>query len=93
MHKKLEIEFGIRKIQEILCYINSKKKWTIEYIKEKDPEILFTEWQIKYHKIFPNEEYVIVKDEFNDILYVINVTGDSSITTLSELMKLIGNKF
>ena len=90
--KKEEVNFCIDKIQEILKKINPDKVWIIEYGVLKHPEA-FDDWTVEYHGLRKGEEYVFIFDEYMHLLYVINVTADSTLCILSELTQLLLNKF
>lgn len=57
----------------------------------------FTDFQRRYHGLLPGEEVFIIWDEVDinapDLLYVVNVTGDSILTAGCELMTLVAKKF
>lgn len=87
-----QINFGIARIQEILSEINETKRWTIHYENKLDRKA-FDRWNADYHRLLDGEEYVLVYDEYNHLLYALNVTGNSVLCTLAMLMKLLMNKF
>lgn len=90
--KQEKIEFGISKIQDILRELNPRKVWDIQYASFTDPKEHLDDWDIKYYNIFANEEYVLIYENEN-LLYAINVTGDSVLCTLDELMRKLVDKF
>ena len=57
----------------------------------------FTDFQRRYHGLLPGEEVFTIWDEVDenapDLLYVVNVTGDSILTAGCELMTLVAKKF
>lgn len=98
--KQLTIDACLRNIRNIINIARPDMPLRIEYWRiSADPVIgnsiaNFTEWEQQYFHIMTGEEYFFIWNEHEDhLLYVINVTGDSVLTALSELMNLIGRKF
>lgn len=91
--KGYDIQFGINKIQEVLKALNPEKKWDIVYCAPGTYEDTFDDWTIQYHNIVPGEEYIFICDADNHLLYAINVTGDSVLCALEELMEKLVDKF
>lgn len=93
--KEEYIDYSIEKIKDILQFLRPEKSWEIKYIRLKLPAEVFDEWTITYHGLIANEEYILIYDDeqMNHLLYAINVTGDSVLCALSELMQLLVNKF
>ena len=87
-----EITYGIKKIQDILKYINPKKKWDIYYYVSNSVETDFTQQNIKRFHLLSGDEYILIFDG-DALLYTINVTADSTLTALEELMLLLSKKF
>ena len=91
-----EIEFGIERIQEIMNKIRPNKRWYIEYMPEFD-EGKFTDWQISYHGMCKDGEYILIysieEDTVMDLLYVIDVSWNSSMYTLKCLVDILAEKF
>ena len=51
-------------------------------------------WMIKYYDIMPGDEYFWIYDRSDGtLLYVVNVSADSVLTSAYELYRLISNKF
>lgn len=92
--KERQINFCIEKIQEMLQLINSEKKWTIKYFYPKDFHEFepYSPWDVQRHHLFVNDEYFLIMDD-DGILYAVNVTGDSVLTAVEELMLLLSKKF
>ena len=98
--KQLTIDSCLRNIRNIMNLARPDMPLRIEYWKISENPALgssihnFTEWEQRYFHIMTGEEYFFIWDEEEDrLLYVVNVTGDSVLTALSELMNLIGKKF
>ena len=89
--KEEEINYGITAISGYLAILKPQKKWNIYYDVAKENHN-FSDWDRQYHGIIDGEEYFFVYDN-NHLLYVINVTGDSTLTAMSELMELLARKF
>ena len=92
MSKETEILKGIVLIQQYLEFLKPEKKWDIVYAIPKDCEKKFGEWSTKYHGLINGEEYIFIFEK-KTLLYAINVTGDSTLTAISELMDLLAKKF
>lgn len=93
-----QMQMVLTQIRPILQVIDASKElsWNIIYRRATDPwlESTTTEWERKYHQIVRNDEYFwIWERETGDLLYTINVTGDSLVTAASELMNLLARKF
>lgn len=86
------IDKGIEKIQEFLQEYRPEKHWDIIVAQVDDPKDLFDDWTIAYHGILSEEEYIFIIED-NHLLYALNVTADSVLCALSELMQLLVNKF
>lgn len=90
--KTIDINLGIQKIQEFLSEYRPEKHWDIAYYKMDDPAKYFDAWTIGYHGIISEDEYIFIFDD-SHLLYALNVTGNSVLYTMSELMRLLANKF
>lgn len=90
--KVQEITYGIKKIQNILKYINPKKKWDIYYYVSNSVETEFTQQNLERFHLLSGDEYILIFDD-DALLYAINVTADSTLTALEELMLLLSKKF
>ena len=94
MNKEIEINYGIEQIQNILHMIRPNKKWEILYAKMTDDLLEnFSDWHKQYHGIRKNEEYFLIYDEDGFLLYALNVTTQSTLYALSNLMMLLTDKF
>jgi len=96
--KHAEINQCINYVQGILNTIRPKKKWRIYYDKMNPENICqYTEWQRQYHGIRTGDEYIFIRedDEHGDfhLLYVVNVSAESTLFAMSNLMKLLADKF
>lgn len=94
MNKKAEISYGIMQIESILHMIHPEKKWKILWTKIDDETWnCLSDWQKQYHGIIKNQEYFLIFDEFGALLYALNVSAESTLYSLSNLMKLLADKF
>lgn len=84
-------------VSAIMDEVRKDKPLLIVYGREDNETVAecYTEWQRKYFHILPGEEYVTVwEDEgCGDLLYAVNVTGDSYLTALNQLFDLLHRKF
>ena len=92
LEKMSSISLGIDKIQEFLHEYRPEKKWDIVVCPVNDPKEMFNDWTISYHGILSGEDYIFIIQD-NHLLYAINITGDSVLCALSDLMKLLVEKF
>ena len=92
--KRFEINYGIASIHGILRAINPKKNWLIVW-KKMDDEAMsaLTDWQREYHRIRKNQEYFLIYNDEGCLLYALNVSAESTLCSLSNLMKLLADKF
>ena len=93
-----QMQMILTQMRPVLQVIDASKEysWNIIYRRATDPwlESTTTEWERKHHQIVRNDEYFwIWERETGDLLYTINVTGDSVLTAASELMNLLARKF
>lgn len=94
MLKESEINYGVVQIQGILQMLRPEKRWRIMYAKVTDDVLnIFNDWQKKYHGIRKNEEYFFIWDDEGCLLYVLNVSAESTLYSLSNLLKLLADKF
>jgi len=97
MEKKHAINWGLSRISDILIHEDEKKglNWDLTYRKETEETVKkLTDWERRYHRIMPGGEYVYIREvDTGDLLYAIEVTGDSVLTALSEVMELLSRKF
>ena len=82
-------------VERILKQARPDKKLELTYTRETSQTVnSFTDFQRQYFGIRPREEYIYVFDlETGDLLYAVNVTADSVLTAISELMDLLSRKF
>ena len=93
--KAYEVGKGIEHIMSMLKIVNPQKakRWRIEYMRMgKDTLDTFGSFEVNYHGLLLNEEYIMIFDE-TGLLYAINVTGNSVLYTLKELMDKCADKF
>lgn len=97
MKKPHAMNWALSCIRDILIALNESKglNWDIIYRKETEETIEhLSDWERKYHHILTGEEYFYIREvDTGDLLYTVNVTGDSVLTALSELMNLLSRKF
>ena len=93
-NKETQINYGIMQIQGILQMLRPEKKWEILYAKMTD-EVLnnLTDWQKEYHGIRKSDEYFLIFDDEGCLLYALNVSAESTLYSLSNLMKLLADKY
>ena len=84
--KEENLNYCIKKIKEILDYLRPGNKWAIAYGKAQST------WSKGTHVMYSGEEYFYIFEE-NRLLYTVNVTADSELTALSELMNKLAKKF
>lgn len=54
----------------------------------------FTDFERRYHGLLTGEKFITIREAAdNYLLYAVNVTGDSILTAVGELMNLIARKF
>ena len=96
MSKQTEINYGLEAIRSILQMLKPEKRWIIYYAKVTD-EIFFSfsEWNIQYHHIRKGDEYFFIYEDSSDrpLLYAVNVSAESTLYSLANLMKLLADKF
>lgn len=90
LSKTTQIDFCLDKIKEILDYLRPNNKWKIVYTKPEEVEM--SDWKREYLKLLEGEDYFITYYE-EEPMYAINVTGDSVLCSMSELTKLLVQKF
>lgn len=75
----------------------SRSRTKVDFVyREEDEESvkMYSDFQREYHRIYPGNWYVYVYDvEDASILYAINVTLDSVMTAIGEVMAKIAPKF
>ena len=85
-------------IQKIMHMLNPKKadNWVLMYkvFTEETIKTDVTEWQRTYHNLRPKDEYVMIYEwDSKALLYVVNVSAESVMYALSNVMKLLADKF
>ena len=91
-----------QQVDEILLHITGIMKdvrpdlyLNISYMRENEQSIKrFSDWTQQRLGILTGEEYVYIRIETEDnLLYAINVTGNSVLTIAAETMDLLSRKF
>lgn len=95
MDKEQAINFALNDVLNILHLARADKNIGIEYIRTTQENLKrFSEWDRERFVMLTGEELFLVSDNrTNHLLYVVNVTGDSVLTAMAELMNMIANKF
>ena len=88
--KRKQINFCIDRIYEILDLLRPNNKWRILYGKTEDYDI--DDWKKQYLQLVDREDYFFIYVE-NELLYAVNVTGDSVLTAVQELITKLAAKF
>jgi len=88
--KTKQIIFGMSKIQEILNNIRPGNTWEIAY--DNPERVPLSDWDRNYHNLIDGEDYFFIWQD-KKLLYTIDVTGDSVLTALWELMEKLAKKF
>lgn len=89
-NKTEQINFCMKKVIEILDYIRPGNEWDITYAKPENTDI--SDWKRNYLQIMDGEDYFFISVG-DEILYAINVTGDSTLTAIHELIDQLAKKF
>lgn len=92
--EKEKIRQCIHPIECMLCYAGHEHI-SITYGKETEESIkALKPWDVQRFGILSGEElFMVWDDRTGDLLYVVNVTADSMLTAVSELMNLLARKF
>lgn len=83
--EKLLREYGKNKEQRGRITINYEQP-TLDSLSN------YSSFEVIYHHLIPNEEYFLIFYG-QQLLYAVNVTGDSILTAGCELMMLVAKKF
>lgn len=78
MGKRQQIIYCLSKVQQMLDYLDPDKKWRIIY-----------ESNMNYR----GSECFSIYNNDNVKLYSVDVTGDSVLTAIEELMRMLARKF
>lgn len=89
-NKTEQILFATSKIEEILEHIRPNNGWEITY--DKPEHMNLTDWDRKYLQLINGEDYFFLFVD-SKLLYAVNVTGDSVITAIYELVAKLAAKF
>ena len=88
--KEIKILSCTRKVEEILDIIRPGNDWEIAYdIPEHVP---MSDWTKSYLGLIDGEDYFFIYVE-GRLLYAVNVTGDSELTAIQELITKLSAKF
>ena len=91
MSNKTElIMFAVSKIEEILEHIRPNNGWEIAY--DIPEHISLTDWDRKYLNLVDGENYFFIYVD-SKLLYAVNVTCDSVLTAIQELVTKLSAKF
>lgn len=100
-HRTEQMERVATQMDTIVKENGRRDDITITYC-EMDAESIadFTEWERERNKLFIGHEYFLIWevpdpyaiDPFH-LLYAVNVSADSVLTAVAELMKLVSHKF
>ena len=90
LSKTTQIDFCTEKIKEILDYLRPDNKFKLVYAKPEEVEI--SNWKRKYLQLLNGEDYFLIYYE-DEPLYAVNVTGDSVLTAIRELVDKLADKF
>lgn len=86
---RIKMKFCAEKVKEILDYVRPNN-WEIIYCKPD--EINLSEWKREYLQLIDNEDYFFVAID-GEVMYAVNVTGDSTLTAVQELVTKLASKF
>ena len=90
--KKNQIEKALGMIVVYMKYLRPEINIEIIYDVPQNVKEKYSDWDVKYHGIYNGEEYFMIFID-DHLHYVINVTGDSTLTALGELTDLLARKF
>ena len=88
--KTIKILDATKKVEEILEIIRPNNGWEIVYGVPKNVNISY--WDMKHLGLIDGEDYFFVFVN-NKLLYAVNVTADSTLTAIYELVELLARKF
>lgn len=89
-NENAQIQYGLKKVSELLEFIRPDNDWTIIYdVPERVP---MTEWDKQYFQLIYGDNYFFIFVD-GKLLYAVNVTGDSVLTAISELVNKLAAKF
>ena len=92
--KAQQINEALTHVSAIMKAVYDRQKCRLEYGNEDYESVKrFTEFTREYHRILPGMEYIYIYDSDGYLLYAVNVTADSVLTAIAELMELISRKF
>lgn len=96
---KIKREAKMKKLaercQSILREFGSRKDIIVTYDRpDKETICRYTEFQCECHRIVADNEYFLFwTEEPMHLLYVKNITDDSTLTAAAEMMRLAAEKF
>jgi hypothetical protein len=83
----------LESVRDIMRIAHPDKYVRLEYMEETEESVAkWNEWYRKYHNIRPGQQNIYIFDE-DGLLYKVDVTWDSTLTAIHELMELIARKF
>lgn len=80
----------MEKIKEILNIIQPGNDWAIVYSTPENMPL--DDWSRKYHQLINGDDYFFIYVN-KDLLYTVNVTCDSILTAIHELVAKLAAKF
>lgn len=91
MNKKtIKIIYCMSKIQDILDYLRPGNNWELAY--DIPEHVVLSDWDKERLGLIDGEDYFFIFIE-NKVMYAINVTGDSVLTAIEELVHKLAQKF
>lgn len=87
-----------KQMQECLANVmemmrKSKAGYAFLYYNPQAKEGQYSDFQIGYHKIRENDEYVEVRNKHLDLIHMINVTGTSVLCAMAQLLDYIKDNY
>ncbi len=89
-NETLKMLFCADKVTEMLDCIRPNHKWEIAY--DIPEHVSLTDWDRKYLNLIDGEKYFFIFIE-DKLTYAVNVTGDSILTAIQELINKLAAKF
>lgn len=89
-NKTEQILFATKKIEEILEHVRPNNGWEIAY--DIPEHVSLTDWDRHYLNLINGDEYFFIYVN-SELLYAVNVTGDSVLTAIYELIDKLAKKF
>ncbi len=93
MTKRYQMARALKRVEQLLEDLGiGPLRLLYAEVDEATARGAFTEYERKLFRIRPGEEIVTVTGQ-DGLLYVLQVTGDSVLTAVTEVMELLANKF